>query len=130
MNLVILLGNLTKDVELFNSKDTAVGRTSIAVNNRRDNTTMFIDLVFFGRLAEVANQYLSKGSKISIQGRLDLYNYTDKNGNSRYKHSVICSELEMLDSKPSTPKPQTFPEVEYSENITANFDISEDEIPF
>ncbi|NKQ40253.1 MAG: single-stranded DNA-binding protein [Sulfurovum sp.] len=67
--------------------------------------------MFFGRSAEVANQYLRKGSKVQLDGRIKLDQWTDKQGQKRSKHSVSVENLTMLDSKPSygqstAPSPQ------------------------
>ena len=79
-NKVVLVGNLTRDIELrYLQTGTAVGKTGIAVTRRYNSSngekreeTCFIDIDFFGRTAEIANQYLRKGSKILIEGRLKL----------------------------------------------------------
>lgn len=103
--------------------------SSIAVNNRRYNTTLYIDILFFDKLADIANQYLKSGSKICIQGSLDLEKYQDRSGNNRQKHKVIVKELEMLDCKESNKENNTFGEFTPS-NHSAPISIDEDEIPF
>ena len=60
---------------------------------------MFIDITFFVRSAEVANQYLRKGSKILVEGRLQFDQWVDQNGGKRSKHSVAVETMQMLDSK-------------------------------
>ena len=62
---------------------------------------LFVDITFFGRTAEIANQYLRKGSKVLLDGRLKLDQWTDKQGQKRSKHSVSIENLTMLDSKPT-----------------------------
>ncbi|MCD6191059.1 MAG: single-stranded DNA-binding protein, partial [Sulfurimonas sp.] len=59
----------------------------------------FVDITFFGRSAEVANQYLRKGSKILVEGRLNFEQWVDQNGGKRSKHSVTVETMQMLDSK-------------------------------
>ncbi len=106
-NKVILVGNLTRDIELrYLQSGTAVGSTGIATNRRfkaSDGTqkeeVMFIDLTFFGRTAEIANQYLRKGSKVLVEGRLRLDSWEDQNGVKRSKHSITVDNMQMLDSK-------------------------------
>lgn len=103
-NKVVLVGNLTRNIELRYSSNggLAVGNTAIAVtrkftvNGEKREETCFIDLTFFGRTAEIANQYLSKGSKILVEGKLKLDQWTDNNGQNRSKHSVIVENMEML----------------------------------
>ena len=102
-NKVMLLGNLTKDIELrYTPSGAAIGNTTIAVNRKfksqssEKEEVLFIGLTFFGRTAEIANQYLSKGSKILIEGRLKLDQWIDKTGQKRNKHSVAVETLQML----------------------------------
>lgn len=102
-NKVILLGHLTRDIELrYGSSSTAVGSCGIAVNRKfsvngeKREEVMFIDITFFGKTAEVANQYLRKGSKLLIEGRLQQDTWQDKSGNTRTKHSVVVESLKML----------------------------------
>jgi single-strand DNA-binding protein len=110
MNKYIAIGNLAKDVEIrYIQGGSAVANTAIAVNTKYKNKggeqvedVMFIDLAFFGRTAEIVNQYLKKGSKISILGRLKLDTWTTKDGSKRSKHSVVVEELQMLDGKPQS----------------------------
>ncbi len=116
-NKVILIGNLTRDVELrYSSAGLAIASTAIAVtrrfsgaNGEKQEETCFVDITFFGKYAEVANQYLHKGSKVMIEGRLKLDSWQDKNtGQSRQKHSVIVEGMEMLDSKNDASKNQGY----------------------
>jgi len=106
-NRVILVGNLTRDVEVrYTSSGMAIGKTGIATNRRFKSQTgeqkdevMFIDLTFFGRTAEVANQYLKKGSKVLVEGRLILEQWVAQDGTKRSRHSVTVESMQMLDSK-------------------------------
>ena len=106
MNKVVLIGNLTRDIELrYTQSGYCVGNTGIAVTRKFKNTqgetveeTCFIDLKFFGRTAEVANQYLRKGSKLAVEGRLRLEQWQDQSGQNRSKHVVEVESLEMLSS--------------------------------
>ena len=103
-NKVVLVGNLTKDIELrYLPSGTAAARLSLA-NNRRykkqDGTqadeVCFIDVNLFNRTAEVANQYLKKGSQVLIEGRLVLESWTDNTGAKRTKHSITAESMQML----------------------------------
>ena len=106
-NKVILAGNLTRDVEVrYTPGGTAVGNTGLAVNRRFKSATgeqkeevMFVDITFFGRTAEIANQYLRKGSKVLVDGRLKLDQWTAQDGSKRSKHSVTVENLQMLGSR-------------------------------
>ncbi len=106
-NKVILVGNLTRDIELrYSGTGTAIAKSAIATNRkykRADGTqvddTCFIDITLFGRAGEIANQYLKRGSKILVEGRLQFEQWSDQNGNKRSKHSVTVESMQMLDSK-------------------------------
>lgn len=106
MNKVVLIGNLTRDIELrYTQSGYCVGNTGIAVTRKFKNAkgetaeeTCFIDLKFFGRTAEVVNQYLRKGSKLAVEGRLKLEQWQDQSGQNRSKHVVEVESLEMLGS--------------------------------
>lgn len=106
-NKVILLGNLTRDIELrYSQNGSAIAKTAIAtshkftVNGEKKEETCFVDITFFGRSGEVANQYLRKGSKILVEGRLSFEQWVDQtSGQKRSKHSVIVETMQMLDSK-------------------------------
>lgn len=106
MNKVVLIGNLTRDIELrYTQSGYCVGNAGIAVTRKFKNAqgemveeTCFIDLKFFGRTAEVANQYLRKGSKLAVEGRLKLEQWQDQSGQNRSKHVVEVESLEMLGS--------------------------------
>jgi len=112
-NKVVLVGNLTRDVEIrYSQSGGAIGNVGIATSRKFKTQTgeqkeevMFIDLTFFGRTAEIANQYLRKGSKVLIDGRLVLQQWTAQDGTKRSKHSVTVENLQMLDSKADSQNP-------------------------
>jgi len=104
-NRVILVGNLTRDPELrYIPSGTAVSDVGLAVNDRIkrgdqwvDEVT-FVDVTLWGRTAEIANEYLSKGSPVLIEGRLKLDRW-EKEGQKHSKLKVIGERLQMLGSK-------------------------------
>jgi single-strand DNA-binding protein len=105
-NKVILVGNLTRDIELrYSQAGMGIAKTAIATsrkfttNGEKKEEVCFVDITFFGRSAEVANQYLRKGSKILVEGRLNFEQWVDQNGQKRSKHSVTVETMQMLDSK-------------------------------
>ena len=105
-NKVVLVGNLTRDIELrYSQSGMAIAKTAIATsrkftsNGEKKEEVMFIDLTFFGRSGEIANQYLRKGSKILVDGRIQFDQWVDQNGGKRSKHSVAVESMQMLDSK-------------------------------
>ena len=101
-NKVVLVGNLTRDPELrYISSGTAVSDIGLAVNDRVkrndqwvDEVT-FVDITLWGRTAEVANEYLSKGSPVLIEGRLKLDQW-EKDGQKRSKLKVVAEKMQML----------------------------------
>jgi single-strand DNA-binding protein len=101
-NRTILVGNLTRDVELrYIPSGTAVAEIGLAVNDRVkkaeqwvDETT-FVDVTLWARTAEVAAEYLSKGSSVLIEGRLKLDTW-EKDGQKRSKLKVIADKMQML----------------------------------
>lgn len=145
-NRVVLLGNLTRDIELrYIGNGTAVTDIGLAVNDRVkrndqwvDETT-FVDITLWGRTAEVANEYLSKGSSVLIEGRLKMESW-EKDGQKRTKLKVIGERMQMVGGKAGggqgggggprsgSSRPASDDSHEYS---SAGMDsIPDDEIPF
>jgi single-strand DNA-binding protein len=120
VNKAILIGNLGKDPELrYAPSGQAVARFSIATTERykdksgemQENTTWH-NIVAWGRTAEIAKDYLSKGSPVYIEGRIDNRSYEDKEGNKRYISEVVVQKLQLLGrrgegaaSEPEQPAP-------------------------
>ena len=106
-NKIILVGNLTRDIEIrYTQGGMTIAKTAIATSRKFKSNTgeqkeevCFVDITFFGRSAEVANQYLRKGSKVLVEGRLQFEQWSDQNGQKRSKHGVIVETMQMLDSK-------------------------------
>jgi single-strand DNA-binding protein len=105
-NRVILLGNITRDIEVrYLQSGMAVSDVGLAVNERRkgqngewvDETT-FVDVTMWGRTAEIAGEYLSKGSPVLIEGRLKLDQW-EKDGQKRSKLYVVCDRMQMVGTK-------------------------------
>ena len=105
-NRVILLGNLTRDVEVkYLQSGMAVSEVGLAVNDRRKNQqgewieeTTFVDVTMWGRTAEVAAEYLGKGSPVLIEGRLKLDTW-ETDGQKRSKLRVVCERMQMVGAK-------------------------------
>lgn len=111
-NKVILVGNLTKDIELrYLNNGSAIGKTAIATNRKytlngeKKEEICFIDLTFWGKSAEIANQYLKKGSQVLVEGRLMFESWQDQNGQNRSKHSITVENMKMLGGVPTSQKP-------------------------
>ena len=139
-NRVILLGNLTRDIELkYTANQTAVTDIGLAVNDRRktangewvDETT-FVDVTLWGRTAEIASQYLSKGSPVLIEGRLKLDTWESPKGRSDpncewLANACSCSESDGAARRIRLPRPML-----PSRRLTTNRPQSaaRDDIPF
>lgn len=146
-NRVVLVGNLTRDVELrFTPQGTAVTDIAIAVNERVKRNDQwveeanFFDITLWGRTAEVAGEYLSKGSSILIEGRLKLDRW-EQDGQKRSKIKIVGEKMQMLGSRggggssssnsnhnsSSPPKPHTS---EAKQSEPAQGPPPADEVPF
>ncbi len=112
-NKVILVGNLTRDPEVrYTTGGTAVAEIGLAVNrswtdrgsNERKEETTFIDVTLWGRTAEVAGEYLSKGRPVLIEGRLQLDQWEDREtGQKRSKLKVVGETLQLMGGKSDGP---------------------------
>ena len=106
MNKVILIGRLTKDVELryTQTTNTAVALFNLAVNRKfakagEERQTDFFNIVAWNKLAETISKYLSKGNQVSISGRLETRNYDDEKGQKHYITEVIAEEVDFIETK-------------------------------
>jgi single-strand DNA-binding protein len=106
-NKIMLMGNLTRDPQLSHlPSNTPVVEIGLAVNRRfrrqdgeQGEETLFVDCRAFGRTAEVINQYCQKGRPIFIEGRLQLDQWEDRDGNKRSKHRVFIENFQFIDSR-------------------------------
>lgn len=142
INKVILIGNLGKDPEVrYSASGSAMANISIATSESwKDKNsgeavekTEWHRVVFFGKLAEIVGEYLNKGSKVYVEGKLQTRKWDDK-GTERYTTEIIANEMQMLDSRSdedgaSKPKrPAERPAEVSGENDSD--DEFEDDIPF
>ena len=161
MNKVILIGRLTKDPELrYSGNNTPVASFSIAVNRTFSNQqgereADFINIVVWNKQAETVKNYLTKGSQVAIEGRIQTRSYDDQNGQKRYVTEVVANNVEFVGSKKSSnnsnnmnmpvetnagPSPYDFgnaPEPKGTDvgnnpfaDFGASIEISDDELPF
>ncbi len=108
-NKVIMVGNLTRDIELrYLPSGSAISKSAIATSYKYKSTTgeqkdevCYLDFNIFGRSAEIANQYLKKGSKVLLEGRLVFEQWTAQDGSTRSRHSLRVDAMKMLDTKQS-----------------------------
>lgn len=141
-NRVVLVGNLTRDVELrYTPSGTAVTDISLAVNERIKRNDQwveeahFFDVTLWGRTAEVAAEYLSKGSSVLIEGRLKLDRW-EQDGQKRSKIQIVGEKMQMLGSRSSgggsgghSSVPQNTAEPAH-QSVPAQGAPPEDEVPF
>jgi single-strand DNA-binding protein len=107
VNMVIVMGRLGNDPEMRYTRDgTAVANMSLAVNERwKDNAGQtqerveWVKVVLWGKLAEVAKEYLNKGDACFIRGKLQSSSWDDKDGNKRYKTEVRADEIQLMGGK-------------------------------
>ena len=158
MNRVVLIGRLTRDPELRYTSGTnaAVCNFTIAVDrpfqaNGGERGADFIPVVEWNKQAENVKNYLTKGSQVAVEGRIQVRNYDDQNGQKRYVTEIIANSVEFLGSKGSNnvdnatgskeePTPYDFKDepAETGTNIDnnpfadfgQNIEISDDELPF
>ena len=136
INKVILLGNLGQDPEVrYTAGGVPIANISIATSNswKDKNTgeqveqTEWHRVVFFNRLAEIAEQYLKKGSKVLVEGQLRTSSWEDKNsGERKFSTQIVAREMQMLGSRNNMDSQQDSPQEMQSQEPPA-FD---DEIPF
>jgi single-strand DNA-binding protein len=107
INKVILVGNLGNDPEVrYSQSGSAITTISVATseswkdkNGEQQERTEWHRVKFFNRLAEIAGEYLKKGSQVYIEGALRTEKYTDKNGVDKYSTDIIANEMQMLGGK-------------------------------
>ncbi|GAA7572805.1 single-stranded DNA-binding protein [Helicobacter pylori] len=111
-NKVIMVGRLTRNVELkYLPSGSAAATIGLATSRRfkkQDGTlgeeVCFIDVRLFGRMAEIANQYLSKGSSVLIEGRLTYESWMDQTGKKNSRHTITADSLQFMDKKSDNPQ--------------------------
>jgi single-strand DNA-binding protein len=144
VNKVILIGNLGRDPEVrYMPSGSAVTNVTIATTDSwkdkqtgdKQERTEWHNVVFYNRLAEIAGEYLKKGSKVYVEGSLRTRKWQDKNtGTDRYTTEIIANEMQMLDSKGSGSAPFNRDASSSSEEsqpeMATTLDDFDDDIPF
>ncbi|MFQ5730080.1 MAG: single-stranded DNA-binding protein [Waddliaceae bacterium] len=146
-NKVILMGNLTRDPEVkYTTSGTARANFGLAVNRvytdsqsgERKQDTCFVDVTAFGRTAEICGEYLSKGSPLFLEGRLDFYSWETETGERRSKLSVLAENIQLMprgtgqapvEGQPSRA-PTSAPAAPVAEEGAGIPTETEDDIPF
>jgi len=142
LNRITLIGNVVRDPEM---RTTPSGQNvvslSVATNlvwkdkdGQKQQKTEFHNIVAWRKLAEIINQYVKKGSKIYIEGRLETRSWDDQNGIKRYRTEMIADNMIMLDraggGAPSTPQSSTPTQSEQPAPPTNEEEINIEDIPF
>lgn len=146
INKVILIGNVGNDPEIRNNQQgDPIANLSIATSEtwkdkntgQQKEKTEWHKVVIFGKLAEIVQSYVKKGSKIYIEGKLKTRKWQDKEGNDRYSTEIVLEGydgvLQMLDGKPdSAPAPtqQVAPKQAPATSMAPATDDFDDDIPF
>ena len=135
VNKVLIIGNLGSDPEIkYTKAGDPVANLSIATSESwKDKNSGDLQekvewhrVVMFSRLAEIAEQYLKKGSKVFVEGKLQTRKWQDQEGKDRYTTEVVAKEMTMLDSRSASQAQENSPKVE-SEKPKDDF---EEDIPF
>jgi len=114
LNKVLLIGNLTRDPELRSTPSgQSVANFAVATNRvwkdpqsgEKKEAVEFHNIVMWRRLAEIAGQYLRKGSKIFLEGRLQTRSWQDQSGTKKYMTEIVAENMQMLDRKPQGGAP-------------------------
>ena len=105
INKAIVVGNLGRDPEVrYSANGNAIANVTIATTDswkdrqsgERQEKTEWHRVVFFGRLAEIAGEYLKKGSQVYVEGRLQTRKWEDRDGNERYTTEIVAADMQML----------------------------------
>ena len=118
INKVILIGNLGKDPEIkHTASGAAIVNATLATNEswkgkdgERQERTEWHRLVFFGKLAEIVGEYLTKGSQIYVEGRIQTRTWEDNEGKTRYTTEIVGNNMQMLGSKGGSEQSESAPE--------------------
>ena len=140
-NKIIIVGNLGRDPELrYTPQGTAVCDFSVATSEKRKDSsgestelTTWFKVTFWGRQAEVASQYLTKGKQVYIEGRLSQREYTDRDGNKRMSLEVNGSDMQFIGTRGDDQQRSNEPASRAAsapQPSRAPADNNDDEIPF
>lgn len=141
LNKVLLIGNLGRDPETkFLPNGDAVANVTIATteswkdkgSGERQEKTEWHRVTFYKRLAEIAGQYLKKGSQVYVEGRIETRKWTDKEGKDRYSTEIIASEMKMLGGKGGAASAPAEPKQAAASGANPNAGVAgmDDDIPF
>lgn len=121
MNKIILLGRLTKDVEILTTTNmTMIGKFTLAVQRKfakedEEKQTDYFNVVTFGKQAEFASKYFKKGQRVLVSGRAELNSYENENGETRFAFQIKADELDFADSKKDDNEEDSLNNINYEE---------------
>ena len=139
INKVIVLGNLGSEPDArYMPNGNAVTNISVATTDswkdkesgERLEKTEWHRVVFFGRLAEIASEYLKKGSQVYVEGRIQTRKWEDKEGNDRWTTEIVANEMQMLGERISSPSNSNNVKTPKNSNSEFASDDFDDDIPF
>ena len=140
VNKVILIGNLTKDVELKNlPSGNLVANFALATNEswndkatgEKKTKVEYHNVTMYGKLAELASKYTQKGSKVYLEGKLQTRSWEDKNGSKRYTTEVNASTMEFLSSNKDVNQSLKYADSQRgSAQVQTDVSFAADDIPF
>lgn len=135
MNAVQLLGRFTRDNELKELGSTSVFRNNIAVqrnfkNKDGERESDFINVVAFGKTAELLNQYFCKGQQVAVQGRIQTGSYDKEDGTRVYTTDVIVDQFDFVGSKNDNSQPATTTVSKATSSPFEAVDFADDGLPF
>ncbi len=136
LNKVMIIGRLTRDPELKNTPTgkavatlgLATNRMWVDSNNQKQKQTEFHNVVMWGKLAEICSQYLRKGGKIYIEGRLQTREWTGQDGVKKYRTEIVGENMIMLDSKTGTGTGASFSADEPTGASSSPQEVIEEEV--
>lgn len=135
MNAVQLLGRFTRDNEFKELGGTSVFRNNIAVqrnfkNKDGERESDFINVVAFGKTAELLNQYFGKGQQVAVQGRIQTGSYEKEDGTRVYTTDVVVDQFDFVGSKNDNTQPATATVSKATSSPFEAVDFADDGLPF
>jgi len=139
VNKVILIGNLGADPETrYGASGTAMCTIKVATSEtwkdkqsgEKQSRTEWHRVKFFGKLAEIAGEYLKKGKQVYVEGSIRTDKYTDEEGVERYATDIIAREMQMLGGNPNTERAPSKPVKDRPQPETTGGGFADDDIPF
>ena len=133
LNKILLIGNVGQDPQIRTAGENKVASLTLATTEKRKDKTGNVisetewhNVVIWGKLADVVEKYVSKGSQLYVEGKIKTEKYTDKEGTDRYSTKVYASSLQLLGGRPegqtSQPRPET-------QNTSVSHPNAVDDIP-